>query len=158
MTPDQERLLLRQLAIEACERTGNGLGTGSPTAVRVQADMNADAATSDVCIIAYAANLADEESYEPLDENVDPDDAWLNGFTYDLARPCLTTAGADQYRRLRDELDHLLSEIKEVEREHSLMVEVLRTGIDDRLDPRRLLDSECLASPTILAQLGVETP
>ncbi len=103
MTPDEERLLLRDIAIAACERLGNGLVSGSPTAVRLSEDMNPDAAPPDVDIVAYTAFLADEEDDELRDRNADPDDAWLGRFTYDLEHPCLTTAAAVEYRRLRDE-------------------------------------------------------
>lgn len=157
MTPDEEKLLLRDIAIAACERLGNGLVSGLPTAVRLSEDMNPDAVPPDVDIVAYTAFLADEEMYKPLKENVNPDDVWLGGFTYDLEKPCLTESTADEYRRLRDERERLRTEMKDVEREHALVVEVLRSGIDDRLDPSRLVDPDCLAVTRLLSDSKAKT-
>jgi len=157
MTPDQENFFLREIAIAACERLGNGLVSGAPTAVRLSEDMNPDAVPPDVDIVAYTAFLADEELYEPLKENVDPGDVWLGEFTYDLEKPFLTKPAADEYRRLRNERERLRTEMKDVEREYALVVEVLRPGIDDRLDPSRLVDPDCLAVTRLLSDSKAKT-
>jgi hypothetical protein len=157
MTPDQEKMLLRELAISACERLGADLNSDSPTAVQLTPEMSPNAATPDIDIVGYAAFLADQEQGKLLKDRESPGDEWLGEFTYDLENPCLTKLAADEYRRLRDERERLQAEINEVKRQYSLVAEILKSGIDDRLDPSRLLDPECLAVPPILSGSGVNT-
>lgn len=146
MTSDEEKLLLREIAIEACERLGEGLRSRSPTAVRLHNELAPDAATTDVDIVAYTAFLADTEVYELRKRDVDLGDAWLGKFTYDLEKPCLTEPASIEYRRLQKEEKKLREELKAIERERVTGAKNSASRIDDPHDPMGLVESGCFAN------------
>lgn len=157
MTPDQEKMLLRELAISACERLGVDLDSESPTAVRLTLDMSPIAATPDIDIVGYTAFLADQEQGKLLKDRESPGDEWLGEFTYDLEKPCLTKLAADEYRDLRDERERLRAELKEVQRQHGFVAGMLKAGIEDRLDPSRLIDPDCSEVAELLSASRAKT-
>lgn len=159
MKENRDRLLLRNLALEACERLGEGIQSESPT-ILLTDELKAEVASDDVAIVAYCVFLADQERYRVQTNDTSglplarqPADK----FTYDLQRPILDTIHAVEFEELEQEQRDMRGKLEEIKTRHAAAVRYLNFGIAERRDPASLIDPQVLANPELKRELGARS-